>query len=61
MIKAIMIGAGQRGYEVYGVYAEDHKQKIQFVAVAEPNDARRERFAKAHNIPQKDAIILGRI
>ena len=50
-LKAAMIGAGQRGYEVYGAYALAHPQEIRFVAVAEPNEDRRVRFAEAHDIP----------
>ena len=50
MLKAIMVGAGQRGYEVYGVYAKEHPADLQFVAVAEPQPARRKRFAEEHEI-----------
>ena len=50
-LTAIMIGAGERGYAAYGPYALAHPDEIQFTAVAEPNDARRTRFAEAHAIP----------
>ncbi len=50
-IKAILIGAGQRGAESYAPFALQNPDKIQFVAVAEPNPRRRERFARLHNIP----------
>lgn len=50
-IQAIMIGAGQRGGDVYGKYALDHPDKIKFVAVAELDSERRVRFAAQHNIP----------
>ncbi|MEA3349582.1 MAG: Gfo/Idh/MocA family oxidoreductase [Chloroflexota bacterium] len=53
-IKAILIGAGQRGAGVYGAYALRHPEKIQFVAVAEPDAERRERFAAQHKIPSDD-------
>ena len=49
-IQAILIGAGQRGSEVYGAYALRHPEQLQFVAVAEPNTKRRERFANQHAI-----------
>jgi len=49
-IKAIMIGAGQRGNDVYGAYAVQHPEKLQFVAVAEPIPERRTKFAAQHNI-----------
>ena len=50
-ITAILIGAGNRGHEVYGSYALAHSDEIRFVAVAEPHDIRRARFAQAHTIP----------
>jgi len=52
-IQAIMIGAGQRGYERYGPYALENPQELQFVAVAELHEARRARFAYDHRIPQE--------
>lgn len=51
LLKAVMIGAGERGYGVYGTYALAHPKEIRFVAVAEPNEDRRVRFAEAHDIP----------
>ena len=36
MIKAILIGAGQRGMEVYAAYALKHPHRFRIVAVAEP-------------------------
>jgi predicted dehydrogenase len=50
-LTAILIGAGNRGYEAYGPYALAHPDEIRFVAVGEPNDARRAQFAAAHRIP----------
>ncbi len=46
-----MVGAGQRGYQAYGPYALAHPDRLRFVAVAEPDDQRRARFAQAHAIP----------
>jgi predicted dehydrogenase len=46
-----MIGAGNRGYGAYGRYAVDHPDEVRFVAVAEPDPARRARFAETHGIP----------
>jgi predicted dehydrogenase len=51
MITAALIGAGSRGFYAYGSYAIDFPQEIQFIAVAEPNREKREKFAKLHNIP----------
>lgn len=50
-LTAILIGAGNRGYEAYGGYALAHPEEIRFVAVAEPHPVRRARFAQAHAIP----------
>lgn len=52
-LTGVMIGAGERGYGVYGAYALAHSDDVCFVAVAEPNDERRARFAEAHDIPYK--------
>jgi predicted dehydrogenase len=50
-LTAVLIGAGNRGYAAYGLYTLAHPEEIRFVAVAEPHDARRARFAQAHAIP----------
>lgn len=47
----MLIGAGQRGAEVYAAYALRHPEALRFTAVAEPDGNRRERFAAAHHIP----------
>jgi predicted dehydrogenase len=49
-IEAILIGAGNRGYEAYGPYALQHPDQIRFTAVVEPHEGRRQRFARAHEI-----------
>ena len=46
-----MVGAGNRGYLAYGAFAERHPEEARFVAVVEPDDGRRARFANAHGIP----------
>jgi predicted dehydrogenase len=53
-IEVVLIGAGQRGAEVYGAYALRHPEQLRFIAVAEPHDARRARFAAQHNIPPQN-------
>ncbi len=50
-IEAVLIGAGDRGYSAYGPYALAYPGEIRFVAVAEPHDVRRARFAQAHSVP----------
>jgi predicted dehydrogenase len=53
MIRAALIGAGQRGARAYAEYAKKRPNEIAICAVAEPNDARRTQFAKEHNIPEE--------
>lgn len=48
---AVLLGAGSRGLMAYGPYALTHPEELEFVAVAEPQVARRERFAAEHGIP----------
>jgi len=50
-ITAVLLGAGGRGFHIYGNYALKNKNSIKFVAVAEPIKSRRINFAKLHNIP----------
>ncbi len=45
-----MIGAGNRGWRVYGEYARQHPGELRFVAVVEPDEGRRERFAELHGL-----------
>ncbi len=52
-VKAVLIGAGQRGADSYAPYALAHPDELRFVAVAEPDEARRAAFAAAHGIPQE--------
>jgi len=46
-----MVGAGNRGHLAYGAFAERNPDLAKFIAVVEPDDARRARFANAHGIP----------
>jgi predicted dehydrogenase len=50
-IEAVLVGAGNRGYEAYGPYALQHPEQIRFTCVVDPNEGRRKRFAEAHRIP----------
>jgi len=47
----VLLGAGNRGFHAYGSYAAAHPGEVRFVAVAEPDAQRRERFSEAHGIP----------
>ena len=46
-----LVGAGVRGRLGYGDYCLRHPDRVQAVAVAEPDTERRERFAREHAIP----------
>ena len=41
-ITAVLIGAGRRGFEVYDNYTLKYRNKLNFIAVAEPIKKRRE-------------------
>ena len=67
-LRILLLGAGNRGADVYGRYALKHPDQVQFVAVAEPDANRRMSFAKAHSIPAafqfadfSDALDVGKI
>ena len=53
IITAVLFGAGLRGANAYGPYALEYPDKLKFVAVAEPDPLRRERFAADHDIPKE--------
>lgn len=52
-IKVALIGAGQRGKDIYGNYVLNHRDEIEFVAVAEPNKLKRDEFKEKHNIKEE--------
>jgi len=54
-IKVIVVGAGQRG-NTYAAYAISHPQDIKIIGVAEPDDIRRESFAKKFSIDSKNCL-----
>ncbi|MCL2571542.1 MAG: Gfo/Idh/MocA family oxidoreductase [Defluviitaleaceae bacterium] len=54
-IKAIMIGAGQRG-NAYAVHALSHPNELEFVGVAEPHEARRNQFLEKYNIDRANCL-----
>lgn len=47
-----LIGAGDRGQYCYAPYAKLHSYEISFAAVADPDTARRNKFATDYNVPQ---------
>jgi predicted dehydrogenase len=50
-VEIALLGAGGRGTFAYGHYAQLNPHLVRFVAVAEPNEERRERFRQQHGIP----------
>lgn len=51
-ITAALAGAGERGANSYASYALKFPHEIKFVAVAEPDAARREKFSREHGIKE---------
>lgn len=50
-VEVVILGAGSRGMHSYGQWILQHPDQVRVVAVAEPNAARREQFAQAHQLP----------
>ncbi|HUG48956.1 MAG TPA: Gfo/Idh/MocA family oxidoreductase [Candidatus Limnocylindria bacterium] len=50
-VRLAIVGAGIRGAEAYGRWALEHPAEAVVVAVAEPDDRRRQRFAAQHALP----------
>ncbi len=51
MVKIVVIGAGNRGYDTYGKLIKQ-RNDAEIVGVSEPDKEKRERFAKDHDIPE---------
>jgi len=56
---AVLLGAGNRGMVVYGNYALKHPSKLKFVAIAEPIESRRRKFAALHHISPSNCFETG--
>ncbi len=52
-VTLILIGAGERGMFAFGKIALENPHLVKFVAVAEPDDAKRKIFAEQHGIPEE--------
>ena len=50
-LEVAVIGAGSRGFHAYANFALRRPHLLRCVAVAEPDDARRDRFGDAHGLP----------
>jgi predicted dehydrogenase len=53
-IDAILIGAGNRGAQVYARYGLRFPERLRFTAVAEPDPVRRAEFSQAHGIQSEN-------
>ncbi|CAN5612640.1 Gfo/Idh/MocA family oxidoreductase [soil metagenome] len=51
-VTVALVGVGVRGSLTYGAYCLAHPDRVRVVALAEPDAARRERFARKHGIPE---------
>ncbi|MDU5109947.1 MAG: Gfo/Idh/MocA family oxidoreductase [Clostridium sp.] len=49
-----IIGAGQRGQDVYAEYIKNHPEQGKVIAVVEPNDYRRNKISKEHRIKEEN-------
>jgi len=56
-VRMALIGAGNRGRGIFGVYAREMPHRAVFVAVAEPDAARRDAFAGEHAIPESGRFL----
>ncbi len=52
-IKAVLMGAGDRGAKAYAPYATNYPNELEFVAVAEINPARRKAFAEMYGLAEE--------
>ncbi len=57
MIKVALIGAGQRGYYVYSDYINRYPQQAELVAVAEPNEKRRQAVVERHHLRENQVFL----
>ncbi|WP_040327771.1 Gfo/Idh/MocA family protein [Clostridium ihumii] len=55
-IKIALIGAGARGMYAYAPYVKANPEIVEFVAVAEPNETRRNQFKEEYNIKDENVF-----
>jgi len=55
-IRAVIVGAGNRGLLVYAGWARAHPDRLRVVAVAEPDEGRRSELARHHGIAPERAF-----
>jgi len=52
-VKAVLLGAGNRGMDCYAPYALSHPDELKFVAVADPDEMRRGEFRRLYDLPEE--------
>ncbi len=55
-IRVALLGAGSRGKHIYADWARNHPDEMKLVAVAEPNDDKRNAVIAEHRIDQEYAV-----
>jgi predicted dehydrogenase len=55
-VRIALLGAGERGQLMFGLFAKKFPRLFQYVAVAEPNDERRTRFEKDFSIARENVF-----
>ena len=55
-VSVALLGAGERGQLMFGLFAKEFPRLFKFVAVAEPNDERRNRFRSDFDIPAENVF-----
>ncbi|WP_321300844.1 Gfo/Idh/MocA family oxidoreductase [uncultured Sphaerochaeta sp.] len=55
-IRVALLGAGSRGKHIYADWARNHPDEMKLVAVAEPNDDKRNAVIAEHGIDQEYAV-----
>ena len=55
-VRVALLGAGERGQLMFGLFARKFPQLFKYVAVAEPNDERRNRFQRDFDIPAENVF-----
>ncbi len=51
-VEAVLVGAGGRGRDAFGAFAKRTPELLKFIAVAEPDEGRRRKFASDHGIAE---------
>ncbi len=51
-VRLLILGAGDRGSHVYGRWCLEHPDQARVVAVADPDEARREALGRQHHVPR---------